>query len=980
MNILYQVLLLAILAVYMAGCGGSDPFDLRNDAPDIRISAPSSVGFNEEVILDGSASRDVDGDIDEKSYEWSQDATDGLQIALTFNANQSVARFTTPESFVGKIDLHFTLRAKDMEGKSASRSVTVRLNGSSAYRVKGKVSADSSSHVDSDINNPRAIYKSNDTFEKAQSINNPSRVVGYVNKKDEGVEGRSKVNGDRRDFYKLNLLKNQTIEFSYFLGVEKKQDDRIFFENDFDLYLYTKDKTLIDVIVEGDVVDIQLSKNKKEKRETVFLSVPEKGEYYVEVYAGRGAGSYKLEVTDKIHQSKSGELSLSADFVVDEVIVKYSSGVDLEYQSSRSNKSKNSQAKDLLRIAGGHASIANGESSHLALFKFSSFTSKNKSLRSKATTQQAKLETLKKISQLRQKKGVIYAEPNFILKPLATKPNDPLYESQWHYDTINLPKAWDISTGDSDVVVAVLDTGIHADHPDFSGQTIRNGYDFIKDWKNAGDDIPDFIYPPNYSSIDPDPTDAIKKFSHGTHVSGTIMAASDNEIGVSGIAWKTSLMPVRVLGRFGGTSYDVTQGILYAAGLKNDSGIILDETQRADVINMSLGGVGFSQLEQDTVSQARKNGVIIVAASGNDGDGAVMYPAGYKGVVAVGSVQKDKKLTDYSNYGVAQDVVAPGGDTDSKREDGVLSLYADGDKYEYEYAQGTSMASPHVAGVIALMKAKYPAMTPAYLDIWLEGEILTTDLGDFGHDYKYGSGLIDAHKALKVAQQAQENGAESVYLPPRLKLGPQRLNFDYDFNRLPFVIESIPNPDGDKLEIVRVVSDKSWLSIDKSQVLYGYGVYEAVIDRAKMDKTIFTATVSVVINVKKDKDDKGIERTLTLNVFVNNGEKIISLYGVLDVLLYDPYDLSYPRPPIYHAEAKEVSSLRGVYSFSFENVEEGKYDILSAIDIDNDNLLSSKRFDLIGYPKNLPFDGPYFNVDVVKDVDIDFSISVRAGQ
>ena len=965
MKILLIIWLCFSFSYGLSGC------DLKNDAPDLRINvSPTKVSFNTEVVMDASSSSDEDGDIDEKTFEWSQSEKDELKVSLAFSKNKSIAKFTTPDAFIGKIDLHFTLKAKDKEGKASSKTIVVRLDGTEAYVVQGKVVVDSSTHVDSDINNPRANYVSNDTFAKAQSVNTPSRVVGYVNNKGEGPQGRSTENGDRRDFFKMTMLKKQTIELTYYVGSEKKLDDVIYYENDFDLYLYDKDENLIDIVVYGEITEVELSLDKRKvKRETLSLAVPEKGVYFIQVYAGRGSGSYKLEVTDKIHVPKAGELSLSADFVVGEAIVKYASGTDLQRQKRLNTDNSTSQIYlgNLNKISAGMAQDKSNNT--IALFQFDKLKQAHFKGVNSSVGQQQRIDTLKKIALLRQQKGVIYAEPNYIVKPLKTKPNDPLFSKQWHYETINLPRAWDISTGSINVVVAVIDTGIHADHPDFSGQTIRNGYDFIKDRNNAGDDFPGGIYPPGYSSIDPDPTDAIKRFSHGTHVSGTVMAASDNEIGTSGIAWKTSLMPVRVLGKFGGTTYDLAQGIYYASGLKNDSRIVLDETRRADIINMSLGGLGFSQFEQDAISQGRKNNVIFIAASGNSSSEVVTYPGAYKGVIAVGAVDKNKKLTDYSNYGEAQDIVAPGGNTSQTKEDGVLSLYADGDTYDYKFAQGTSMASPHIAGVVALMKATYSELNPETLDLWLEGEILSNDLGDYGFDQKYGVGLIDAHKALKVAQKAARG--EKIYIPPRVKVSPLNLNFSYDFNRLPFVIRAIVNPDGEKLKILKVSADKSWVNIDKSQVLYGYGIYEAVIDRSKLKKSLFSATITVEL---EDAEKK--QQQIKIKVFINNTTKTVSLLGVLDVVLYDAYELKRPNPAVYFTEAKALSNQKGAYQYTFKNIEEGKYYIESVVDLDNDHLFSRQRFDLIGAPNDLPFT----ILDVVKDIDnMDFSTSIRSG-
>ena len=196
---------------------------------------------------------------------------------------------------------------------------------------------------------------------------------------------------------------------------------------------------------------------------------------------------------------------------------------------------------------------------------------------------------------MRGRSDVASAELNTILQP-ARVPSDPLYTLQWHYPMIRLPQAWDSTIGSPSVVIAVVDTGVVLTHPDLQGQLVA-GYDFISSASRARDG----------DGIDPDPSDpgdlalgtGASSF-HGTHVAGTIGAASDRptgEIGVAGVAWGARVMPIRVLGLQGGTNYDVLQGVRYAAGLPNDSGTV--PAQPADVINLSLSGGGFSQVAQD---------------------------------------------------------------------------------------------------------------------------------------------------------------------------------------------------------------------------------------------------------------------------------------------------------------------------------------------------------------------------------------------
>jgi hypothetical protein len=256
----------------------------------------------------------------------------------------------------------------------------------------------------------------------------------------------------------------------------------------------------------------------------------------------------------------------------------------------------------------------------------------------------ARWETLLAIKSLRGDPRVEYAEPNYEIRALAV-PDDEAYPFQWHYPLIGLPEAWDTTTGNSDVVVAVIDTGILSNHPDLAGQLV-DGFDFVRDPASAGDG----------DGIDPDPEDsgnppnAGSSSFHGTHVSGTVAARGNNGLGVAGTAYTSHVMPVRALGAGGaGTSYDVSQAIRFAAGLPNDSGTV--PLQAADIINLSLGGGPFSQASQDLFDQVRAAGVMVVAAAGNEASPLPAYPASYSGVISVSAVDAQRRLAPYSNTG-----------------------------------------------------------------------------------------------------------------------------------------------------------------------------------------------------------------------------------------------------------------------------------------------------------------------------------------
>lgn len=376
--------------------------------------------------------------------------------------------------------------------------------------------------------------------------------------------------------------------------------------------------------------------------------------------------------------------------------------------------------------------------------------------------------TLEKSRQLGAEPDVEYAEPNFFRRPCLL-PNDPSYAEQWHYQLVNLPQAWDLSVGSEEVVVAVIDSGI-LNHPDFRNgdgtSRLFGGFDFVSDRLRSNDG----------DGIDPDPTDPgsgpLRPSSyHGTHVAGTIGAATNNGLGVAGVNWRSRIMPLRALGPAGGSDADIAEAIRYAAGLPNVSGQL--PPAKARIINMSLGGAGSSQTMAEAVAAARRNGVILVAAAGNDNVGTPFYPAGYPEVVCVSAVGPTAQKAPYSNYGDWVRVAGPGGagNVDANGDgipDGVLSTVGAGG---YSYYSGTSMAAPHVSGILALMLAVNPRLTPDDVDLLFAGSHpetplpLVRDLGIPGWDRNFGYGLIDAPSALRAAGAVIGGAATAPPLP-----------------------------------------------------------------------------------------------------------------------------------------------------------------------------------------------------------------------
>lgn len=353
--------------------------------------------------------------------------------------------------------------------------------------------------------------------------------------------------------------------------------------------------------------------------------------------------------------------------------------------------------------------------------------------------------------------SVEYAEPDLIMQKMFT-PNDPRYTEQWqYYETaagLRLPAAWDKSTG-AGVNVAVIDTG-YRPHADLSGQILQ-GYDFISSATIANDgngrdsdasDAGDAIVAGECGTGSP-AQDQSSSW-HGTHVAGTIAAKTNNGVGVAGVAFNARIVPVRVLGKCGGYTSDIADAIIWASG-----GAVSGAPANANparVINMSLGGAGAcGTTTQSAINSARSRGTVVVVAAGNaNADASTSNPANCAGVIAVAAVNRSGGRAWYSNYGAVVDIAAPGGDT-SVTANGILSTLNAGTTApgadSYAFYQGTSMATPHVAGVVALMLSKNPNLTPDEVEAKLKSSARAFPATCTG----CGAGIVDASAAVDAA-------------------------------------------------------------------------------------------------------------------------------------------------------------------------------------------------------------------------------------
>lgn len=346
-------------------------------------------------------------------------------------------------------------------------------------------------------------------------------------------------------------------------------------------------------------------------------------------------------------------------------------------------------------------------------------------------------------------------------------PNDVLWPAQqWHYEMIDLPRAWGVTTGGSSVLVAVVDDGTRFDHPDLAPNLTADGYDFVSsstaaacaggtlnlsgdgDGYDADPTIP-AAYTRNGSCYTP-----ATLGGHGLHVAGTVGAVGNNGEGVAGVAWNVRIRPVRVLngGNFG-SYFDIAQGLLYAAGLpaSDGNGGTVQAATGARIINMSLGGSGESAVLRDAVLAAHGTGALIIASAMNEASAVPYYPAAYPEVISVSAVGPLGTLSAFSSYGPTVDIAAPGGD---RAQGGNSTTFMVGSaswsfstgQPAYVYNQGTSMAAPHVSGVAALLLAREPGLAAAQLRARLLD--YAVDAGVPGRDDQYGAGILNARNSL----------------------------------------------------------------------------------------------------------------------------------------------------------------------------------------------------------------------------------------
>ncbi|WP_271977987.1 S8 family serine peptidase [Marinobacter sp. SS21] len=548
-------------------------------------------------------------------------------------------------------------------------------------------------------------------------------------------------------------------------------------------------------------------------------------------------------------------------------------------------------------------------------------------------------QTLEWIGTLNSQPGVT-AEPNYLYRAQVVVPqDDDLYRLQWHYPLISLPVAWQAApSAGADVGIAVMDTGlfsatpssygnwhpdIHANVVPFTGQ--------ILDYVTGSLDIDEDQGQRDQNPADPGDGRAQNSSFHGTHVAG-IAAGVDNSTGIIGVAPQATLFPVRVLGQDGsGNASDLIAALNWASGRSD-----------IDVINLSLGGLPDSEALKAAIDQAHGNGKLLVAAAGNGGSDNPTFPAAFANVVGVGAVDGGKQRASYSNIGPSVDLVAPGGDASRDgnldgNADLVISTWGDDTvsppEPRYAGLQGTSMASPHVAGVYALMKSAANSVgedvTPDQFFALMASGSITDEVGS---ESEYGAGLINAIKAVDAAISGD--------FPTVLAASPSALQFT-DATRQQTVQLQV-YPDGADVTIDTVADMPSWLTVTPALVVGNPPPDQVLVS---VDVAQLEQNTNYVTELEIGYSDGGDSGVLEVPIAVQRQDEVDQRDAGRHYVLLLKTD-----PARSLVDQVSVDADAGIYRFAFDDVDPGEYFLVAGTDIDNNGFICETGEACAEYP------------------------------
>lgn len=777
------------------------------------------------------------------------------------------------------------------------------------HDIKGTMKVAENIFLDGDVNDPLVPEESNDLdAPTAQQLVPPAKVAGFVTAVPTEIEGdRFAEENDEWDVYLLAIREGESISLNI-----SDWDSNDMGLNDLDLYLYNVNDSQT-------VVDSSVGSN-----QTEWVTAPEDGNYFVLVNAYAGTSNYLLRSGQSISQS-AAKLSVTLAMETGELIASPGHKDRIQASTDAKNNFK-SRIEKIERGIGLTRLEEDGNGDVLYSIdstRMDQLVPHPLTLSGRGPIKPEDWQVIRAAKTLSASSEYRWAGPNYIQHHMRT-PNDPGYEFQWHYPLIRLPQAWDITTGSADVVVAVIDTGV-ADHPDLVGNVDYSlGGDFVSNVLSSGDG----------DGIDADARDPGKLYptytdyaSHGTHVAGTVGATGNDGLGVTGVNWDVTIMPVRVLGIEGsGSCWDIQQGMKWSGRLANSSGTL--PSRKADIINMSLGGFGYCSGYQELVDELVANQVVVIAASGNENSSIPNYPASLNNVISVSATTFVDERAPYSSYGSSVDVAAPGGDSSvdlngDGQPDGVLSPLMVIEKgtstrlNTYNFLQGTSMASPHMAGIAALMKSVYPEMGPNEFFTAISSGNVTVDLaqnGSTNKDQFFGYGRIDVQKAVNWAVERSQGQPGDAFLTSSISaanFGSNQTSVDFE----------ITKSGSGSISVAGGGASESWIQAwTVNTDGEGLGTYRITVERAGLIDGSYNGWVGI------EASDGSM---IWISVAMQVGEKVAGEAGYLYALLLDEWTFG-------NVKQWDGLPVGNEYSLSLDSNPPGSYFLMLGSDIDND--------------------------------------------
>ncbi|GAA3946924.1 S8 family serine peptidase [Allohahella marinimesophila] len=821
------------------------------------------------------------------------------------------------------------------------------------FAVSGRIQVAANSYVDLDTaDTGGGIFTArNNRITAPQAINNPAIVGGYVSARSGTYASSGNLfsyPADPTDFYRVTLVAGQQVTLK-----PRIADDFL------GSSVVAQRLTVKKVNKDDPTMDPENINNPMVSDDPQTVQIIDSGEYLIQIDETKGPSNYTLIVGEfgalaSLDNTAAVDLNVPAGarFVAGEAIV-VMKGNDSGAYATASASEENGAASIAELMSSQNIvdveALTEGSDTHKFTFDMSGGMSTASASSAPNGREAARAETLARIAELRKQPGVLLAEPNYIRHASAAPAGtNPLRRYQWHNDAVNLTPAWELTSGEGSVV-AVLDTGIYSNHPDLLGQTTA-GCDFVSNLNTSldGDGV---------DGNPEDPGDSLigQSSFHGTHVAGTIVAA-DNTVGGIGVAFSSKVMPLRVLGKNGeGSDFDIARAIRFAAGLENvpECG---GTATKVDVINLSLGSPGNSVTLSNAVKAANDAGVVVVAAAGNDSTSAPFYPAAFPEVISVGAVGLDLVKAPYSNFGSTISLVAPGGNIQQDLNtdtygDGVLSTWANDSGSSvvasYGFMQGTSMAAPHVAGVIALLQSyrktvdALPVLTPDAVRGYIASGDFTRDLGDPQRDDVYGDGIIDATKALTVVAQAGPNPV------PTPVINANVTNIQFTVSGSVDLILSVPETGVVVTNVAATtVGDQGWLTYEKIDDA-NYRIIANANVNGLAEGVSYPGAVKVIYT-SSIVGGMPVARTLTIPVALDiPNTNIASDAGAHYVLLVE-VDTGEDYQFIANVS-------NGFYDFAFSEIPAGNYQVYAGSDMDNDGFICDTGEACAAFPlRNLP--------------------------